>query len=163
MDTTMVGQAYESYRQQLYGYLVSLTHNGDVAQDIVQETFARLALEVQQGRTPLQPRGWLYRVARNLVISRGRRQQVAERLQIRLIDDRLSASAEEQFLLHERKQELRGALAEAGSIDRKALLMAAAGYSAADIGGVVGLSESAVRTRLCRARSRLRERLKTSA
>ena len=37
----------------------------------MQETFLRLTKEARGGRAPLQVRGWLFRVATNLVIGRG--------------------------------------------------------------------------------------------
>ena len=159
MDTGFVTDAYESHGRSLYGYLYSITRDADVAQDAVQESYARLARQVNEGRTPDHARAWLYQVGRNLVISRGRRQQVAERLQHRVAEYGYGTSAEDGYLRREETRELRAALAQTSATDRTALLMAAQGYTGAEIAKVVGLSEAAVRARLCRARSRMRQRL----
>jgi RNA polymerase sigma-70 factor, ECF subfamily len=154
-----VEDAYDEYRDQLYGYLVSLTRDRETSQDLLHESYARLAHEVLVGRAPQNVRAWLYQVARNLVVSRGRRQQVAERWMNRQSESRLEASAEEHYLLREASVELRGALLELSPADRTALLMAAQGYSGAEIAQAVGRSSAAIRTRLCRARGRLRDLL----
>lgn len=161
MDTDVTSRAYDAHHQQLYGYLVSITRNGDTAQDVVQEAYARLAREVQLRRPPRETRAWLFRVGRNIVISRGRRQQVADRHQDRLRDSSVGSSAEDECLAREVRDELTIALAQTSSIDRTALLMAAEGYSSAEIARAVGVSEAAVRTRICRARGRLRLRLRS--
>lgn len=161
MDTDVTSRAYDAHHRQLYGYLVSITRNGDAAQDVVQEAYARLAREVQLRRPPREARAWLFRVGRNIVISRGRRQQVANKQLSRLRDSSVGSSAEDECLVREARRELTLALAQTTSIDRTALLMAAEGYSSAEIARAVGVSEGAVRTRLCRARGRLRLRLRS--
>jgi RNA polymerase sigma-70 factor, ECF subfamily len=157
--STLVSEAYEAYHDQLQGYLVSLTHDREVAEDIVQETFTRLLREERAGRAPEHTRAWLFQVSRNLVTSRGRRLQVAERSKDRLRTDAVGSSAEDTYVLREASNELRALLDGLDRRDRTALLMAAQGYRAAEIAAVIGRSENAVRTRMCRARMRLREQL----
>jgi RNA polymerase sigma-70 factor, ECF subfamily len=159
MDTTVVSESYQAYHDQLHGYVMSITRAPEAAEDLVQESFGRLLREVQAGRTPAHPRAWLYQVARNLAVSRGRRMQVAERSIPRLRTGTSAASAEEQYLLREAGSELGALLAELSPDDRSALLMAAQGYSGAEIARATGRSENCVRTRICRARMRLRARL----
>jgi len=151
---------YDAHHEQLYGYLVSITRDGDLAHDVVQKAYARLQREVKQQRAPREMRAWLFRVGRNLVIDRGRRQQLADRLQDRLRVESAGPSAEDECLVREARRELDVLLAQTSSDDRTALLMAAAGYSGAEFARAVGLSEGAVRTRMTRARGRLRMRLR---
>jgi RNA polymerase sigma-70 factor, ECF subfamily len=154
--STLVNEAYEAYHDQLQGYLTSLTHDREVAQDIAQETFARLLREERADRAPQHTRAWLFQVSRNLVTSRGRRLQVAERSKDRLRTETVDASAEEACLRRETSSELHALLDRLDERDRTALLMAAEGYSAAEIASVIGRSPNAVRTRICRARATLR-------
>ncbi len=159
MDTDVTSEAYDAYHKQLYGYLVSITRDGDLAHDVVQETYIRLQREVMRDREPREMRAWLFRVGRNLVIDRGRRQQLAERLQDRLLVETIAPSAEDECLAREARRELDIMLAQTSAQNRTALLMAAEGYSGAEIALAVGLSHGAVRARLTRARSRLRTQL----
>jgi RNA polymerase sigma-70 factor, ECF subfamily len=159
MEAGLVAQAYEKHFASLLGYVTSLTRNRDDAQDVVHEAYVRLVDEVGRGNVPTEPRAWLYRVGRNLAVSRGRRQQVQARLQPRLIDSADTASAEEACVAREMGRELGAAMADMRSVDQQALVMAAEGYSGAEIAAALGLSKAALRTRQCRARARLRERL----
>jgi RNA polymerase sigma factor (sigma-70 family) len=163
MDTDVTSQAYDAYHKQLYCYLVSITRDGDLAHDVVQETFVRLQREVMLEREPREVRAWLFRVGRNLVIDRGRRQQLAERVQDRFPVGTIAPSAEDECLARESRRELDVILAQTSAQDRTALLMAAEGYSGAEIALAVGLSHAAVRARLTRARSRLRTQLRPVA
>jgi RNA polymerase sigma factor (sigma-70 family) len=162
METALVVQAYDAYHDQLHRYLAAMTRDGEQAQDLVHESFMRLTREVRAGRAPDNPRAWLYRVGRNLVISGARRQQVAERNRDRLVQRDYTASAEDQYVWRESGSELRALLGQLDWIDRTSLLMAAEGYSGAEIARIVGRSENAVRTRMCRARTRLRHGLEAS-
>lgn len=163
METAFVGQAYDAYHDQLHRYLAAMTRDGEAAQDLVHESFMRLTREVRAGRAPDNPRAWLYRVGRNLVISGARRQVVADRSRDRLVQRDNTASAEDQYVWRESGSELSTLLGRLDPIDRTALLMAAEGYSGAEIARRVGRSENAVRTRMCRARSRLRQELEAPA
>ena len=155
----MLVRAYEEDRAALEWYLLSLTRDRAVAEDIAQEAFARLVREVHAGRPPTSVTGWLRRVGANLAMSRGRHLQVAERKQAALFVDDRADSAESAALRREDCRQLRSALATLGRADREALLLAAAGLSGAEIGAHMGRSDGATRTLLCRARRRLRDRL----
>lgn len=156
MDATIVADAYAEHREALYGYLLSVTRDHEAAEDAVQESFARLTREVNEGRTPENVRAWLFRVGRNLLTSAGRRQQVAQRYQPRLAISEASNSAEDQFLAREERFWVQSMLAGLSEPDRRSLTMAALGYSGREIGRAVGCRENAVRTRLCRLRARIR-------
>jgi RNA polymerase sigma-70 factor (ECF subfamily) len=159
MESEIVTTAYAEHREALFGFVMSLTRDADTAEDVVQEAFARLTREANAGRTPDNIRAWLFQVSRNLVTSAGRRQQVAERFAPRLAETGSCRSAEEQWLEHEEAERLEKVLAGLPALDRQSLMMAAMGYSGAEIGQVISRSENAVRTRLCRARSQLRQQL----
>jgi RNA polymerase sigma-70 factor, ECF subfamily len=148
-------EARDAEREQLIGCIANLTHDRELAEDLVQESYARLVSEMKAGRHPGNPGAWLYRVARNLFISGCRRQIVAARAAPSLRTE-YSPSAEEYAVLHEAEQELSSELRRLCWVDRTSVLMAAEGYTRADIAQVVGYSEAAVRTRICRARRRLR-------
>src|SRR6478672_3746546 len=75
----IVEQAYETHLAPLQRRLTAVTRDPAAAEDLAQEAFVRLVVEVRAGRTPDEPGAWLYRVARNLATSRGRRLSVAAR------------------------------------------------------------------------------------
>src|SRR5688572_20555796 len=72
-----VSTAFEAYHSEIYNFLRRSTRDEGAAEDLLQEAFLRLTREVDAGRTPEHVRAWLYRVASNLAISRGRRRTTA--------------------------------------------------------------------------------------
>ena len=151
-----VASIYEADRASLEGFVRTITHDQEVAEEICQEAFTKLLTEARAGRTPDNPRAWLRRVASNLAISRGRHNQVVERKHSALVSYEIGDSAEITALRHEDARATFEALGQLHVTDRRALLMAASGLSGAEIGARLGRSNGATRTLLCRARQKLR-------
>ena len=150
---------YLAHAPALRGRLLVLTRDPAVADDLASEAFLRLAVELAAGRAPDDARAWLYRVGANLVVSRARRTNVATRALPGLFERGVAASPEEEAVARERDELLHTALATLDGRDRQVVLLAAQGYRTTEIAGIIGCSGEATRTRLCRARGRLRTRL----
>ena len=133
-----------------------MTRDPEVAEDVLQETFIRLIREARAGRMPDNVRAWLYRVAANLAISRGRRVATWLRILPRLLDRDEPPRPEAEFLHHERDAELHVALGRLRPDGRAALLLAAEGFNGHEIATLIGRSEPATRTLLYRSRIELR-------
>jgi len=152
-------ETYRAHASALRGRLLRLTRDPALADDLASEAFVRLLAEIEAGRTPLDPPAWLYRVGSNLVISRARRASVATRAIPRLLDRDLAPSPEDEVVSRERNELLRDVLATLGGDDRRIVVLAAEGYRPEEIARMTGRSGPAIRTRLCRARGRLRAQL----
>lgn len=151
--------AYRTEAAALRDRLLAVTRNPAVADDLVAAAFVRLVGQVRVGQPPEDPGAWLYRVGYNLAVSGGRRQTVATRAMPGLVDHRVGESPEEEIVRRERDDVVRDALATLDEEDRELVLMAASGYRPVEIAGMTGRSNEATRTRLCRARGRLRATL----
>jgi RNA polymerase sigma-70 factor, ECF subfamily len=158
----VIRAAYESYRIELYGYLVRMTRDKEAAEDLLHETFIRLVREARAGRFPDLVRPWLFRVATNVATSRARNRAVWTRVAPRLIDRGNAVAAETEALRAERDTELRAALATLSLEARSALLLAAHGYPGREIAASIGRTEGATRTFLSRSRMLLREALESA-
>jgi len=154
---TFVAAAFESFHDELFAFLVRTTRDREVAEDLLQESFVRLVREVRAGRPPEQTRAWLYRVASNLAISRGRHSTVVRRVldRFRGGDDAFE-TPEQQSVRREQLEDLEDALALLPADARAALVLAAHGFSGTEIAATLGRSHGATRTLLCRARVRVR-------
>ena len=150
---------YRANAAALRGRLLSMTRDPALADDLTSEAFLRLAVELDAGRAPNDPRAWLYRVGSNLVISRARRAAVATRAMPELLERDVAPSPEDVAVSNERDEMLHQVLGSLGSVDRQVVVLAAQGYRAEEIAKVIGASGAAARTRLCRARGRLRAHL----
>jgi DNA-directed RNA polymerase specialized sigma24 family protein len=139
-DQGSVVSAFAAHHRELYAFLARATLDPAVAEDLLRQTYARLASEVRAGRPPSNARAWLYRVASELVSRPGRR-----------TGSEVIAGGSQGAELED---VLRGLSPEA----RVALLLSAEGFSGPEIAGVMGRSVPETRTLLYRARSRVRIR-----
>lgn len=154
-----VTSAFELYHAELYSFLRRSTRDESAAEDLLQEAFLRLTREVDAGRTPEHLRGWLYRVASNLVISRGRRRVTALDWLSRYGRPAATEtfdSPETDVLARERSSSLEAAMATLPDETRMALLLSADGFSGEEIAAAIGRSHGATRTLLSRARVQVR-------
>ena len=158
-----VTAAYEAHHREVYSFLARTLRDDGEAEDLLQETFLRLSREVRANRVPDQLRGWLFQVAANLATSRFRRRGVVRRWLDRFgaseTETPIAPSPEAQMLGRERFAEMEEVLRRLPEASRTALLLAAEGFSGAEIARAIGRSENATRTLLCRARQHIREEL----
>jgi RNA polymerase sigma-70 factor (ECF subfamily) len=154
---SIVIAAFDAYAGRLRAFALRAVGDADAADDLVQDTFARLLVEARTKQLPDDIAAWLFRVCGNLFVSRGRRQSVARRMKALLIDRRIPTSPEEHAVRADETARLTGHLAALPPDPRVALLMSAAGYSSAEIGRAIGRTENATLSYVSRARMRLRE------
>lgn len=156
---SVVETAFDVHAPQLKAFALAAVRDEDAADDLVQETFIRFVRQVRTGQVPDNVGGWLHRVCANLITTQARRRSLFSRKKPLLVDRSVGASAEDRVLRLDESVRLRDALAELPVDARVALLMAAAGYSPAEVGEAIGRSTNATSTYICRARVRLREML----
>ena len=155
----IVGAIYDDHQRELYSFALHACRDREAAEDLVQESFVRLLIEVDAGRMPTNVRAWLYRVVANLAVSRGRRATVARRGLHAVATPADDQGPEPAYLEGERRSDLEAALGELGADARTALLMATNGFSGLEIADAIGRSANATRTLMCRSRIQLRDRL----
>lgn len=151
-------QIYREHTGPLYAF-VSRRVGGDraLAEDIVQDAWLRAVDTWPRRGTPDQPRAWLIRVARNLLVShfRRRRPTPVDPTELDLhADDYCPETPWAAALVSwglARLRRAQAALLEAFYFD---------GKSTREIAGEFGLSERAVEGRLRRARQNLKKRLR---
>ena len=153
----IVGTAYAVYAGPIRRYLTGITRDLNAAEDLTQDAFLRLTVEVGAGRVPDDIAGWLHRVGYNLAMSRGRRLSVADRHLAELAPASVGASPEAAAI---RDEESRVAVAALGCLpvtQRRAMVLASFGVDGPEIARAIGRTQGATRTLLCRARARVRE------
>jgi len=70
-DTTAINLLYENYADSLYGVILKITKNEELAQDALQESFVKIwrnAKKYDSKKAKLFT--WLYRIARNTAIDK---------------------------------------------------------------------------------------------
>ncbi len=170
-DRTEFARLVDAYSDTIYRVAMKMLENSQDAEDVLQETFIKAyrGLKNFDGRSRLST--WLYRIATNealMVIRRGQKVAVS-------IDEPLSeeedlveprqivdwcCQPEDELMTAEARQYLNHAIdLLPPSLRVVFVLRDLEGLSTAETGEVLNLSETAVKTRLSRARLRLRESL----
>jgi RNA polymerase sigma-70 factor (ECF subfamily) len=149
------------YSGLLYRVALSLTRNPSEAEDVVQDVFLRVLERKHELGDIAELRPWLVRIAWNLALDRRRRirpQQMDEVFAEGLVSADLPA--DQALAEAARIRQVLAAMERLPQRERKALLLSAMDeLSTAEIGAVLGRSESSVRSLLFRARNHLRRRL----
>ena len=159
----------EDYSPRVYNLALKMLRDPDLAEDILQETFvsAYRAIDRFEGRSHIST--WLYRIAHNAVLTRLRKEKAMPEVES-LEDlpglDTLPAlaqwehSPERRILQVELLEEMDRALASLSeSLRAVFVLRDIDGLSTSQTAQVLDLSETAVKTRLHRARLALRAQL----
>jgi len=76
-DPDLLDRLIERYQHRLYRYLLFLTGNKALAEDLFQETWIRVLERGHQYNAKSKFESWLFAIARNLVIDVSRRKKIA--------------------------------------------------------------------------------------
>lgn len=150
---------YAAYRARIYGFLLRLVADPDIADDVTQEAFTK-AYRALASLTPqhrILP--WLYRIAQNSAIDHLRRRRRFTWLPLgALTGTTAEPPAPDEHGRVADRQELQRTLRSLPPENSAALLLhALEGYSYAEIAEIQGCSLTAVRSRIARARASFRE------
>jgi RNA polymerase sigma-70 factor, ECF subfamily len=147
-----------AYSGDLYRFAYWLCRERSLAEDLVQETYARAWANWQEVRDERAAKGWLFTILHHehARLYEKKRIEVDEREL-----DQLMAAAEPKI---QASLEMREALAALPEPYREALLLQVlGGFSCAEIASMFGVSEGAVMQRLTRSRKALRMLLRTES
>jgi RNA polymerase sigma-70 factor (ECF subfamily) len=163
-DPDAFDSVYEHFRPRLFGFLVRLSGRQDVAEDLLQETWIRLARRAPRLREDTRLAAYLFTVARNLYLSFRRwrlldAERVQELARVHVPSEHASCPFE-AVAATETEARVERALASLPLRYREVLLLTAVvGLTPSEAAGVCELRPEALRKRLSRARSMLAERL----
>ncbi len=163
-------QVVEAYAPRLYRHLLRMLDDPQDAEDALQETFLKAYRHLArfEGRAELST--WLYRIATNEALMHLRRRRSTPlSLEALSADDThpeeilltsWQVLPEQALLSAETRQVLEDAVAQLSPALRAVFLLRdVEGFSTRETAEILGLSVDAVKTRLARARLRLREAL----
>lgn len=150
----MIEELYLKYHRELLGWCESMTGNLQTAEELVQETFLRAMLHesVLHNLQDYQCRSWLYRTMKNLYVDRfrhNRKEVIPEEFPESIIRPQEMEVVEWEMLLDSLPQE-EGVIFHLRYME---------GYNSSQIGQVLSLSPSTVRSKLSSARKHIKETL----
>jgi RNA polymerase sigma-70 factor, ECF subfamily len=145
------------HERQILNYLWRVTGDEATAYDLTQEVFLRAWQRFETIRDYEQPRAWLFRVATNLALTHVKRRGARAADIGELDEERGPATSDPAWRLAE-SDLVRRTLLRLSPKRRAALVLREVyGLSTAEVGATLGMSETAVRMALHRAREQFRE------
>jgi RNA polymerase sigma-70 factor, ECF subfamily len=146
-----------AHQNALYRYGRGLGVDHDTVLDLVQETFVKALAHRGQCRAEAKVQSWLFRIFRNTLLDWAKN---VRRREISMDDVDEPGGGWDFAEQHALREAIGGALAALPPILREAFLLRHAhGHGYEDIAAIAGISLSAAKMRVTRAREALRESL----
>lgn len=160
-DTAALSQLLQQHYGFVYKYLVKITLNPSQAEDLTQETMARCIEKIKLYNGTSKFSSWLITIATRLMIDQGRRRlwerkwQEKEQLQsLRQLQWQTAHNTNDAW------PEVLDALADMPQERRIPLILKHYyGYTYEEIGGMLGIAEGTVKSRVHNALKQLRKEL----
>lgn len=150
-------RAYQEAREDVYYYVLTLGLSPGQAQDVAQEVFLKLYLQLRAGEEIRNDRAWVFRVAHNEALKMKAKERSHAELTPEIEPVSNATSAEEAVIDGESQQRLRAALDDLSPQQRQVLHLRASGLRYREIGETIGITTSTVSEFLRRAVVRLRK------
>ena len=161
-DPIAFERVYGAYNRRIYGFLLRMTCRRDVAEELLQDCFLRLARHAPRLREDTDLGAWLFTVARNLARS-WRRWSWLDAARISALAGARPSQPLDPAALASAGQtaaRLEAAIAALPPLYREALLLVAVdGLEPAQAAAVLDIKPEALRQRLARARATLQTSL----
>ncbi|MCF2848990.1 RNA polymerase sigma factor [Pseudoalteromonas sp. ACER1] len=152
-DNRYLNQLVAQYGNDLYHYLVTQSDK-DLALDICQQTWLKVIDKRDFYNDQNNPKAWLFRLARNLLIDEFRKQQKF----VELEDNQLFAESQDASY-HYDYEAFDKALMALSFVQREALTLQQEGFSLEDIVAITQSNPETIKTRLRYARQNLKQQL----
>ena len=144
---------FAAHQHRLFQYFCRAVGHSDAARDLTQEVFLRVTRTAIPAGADNEVRAWLFSIARNLALDH-HRARLRHPKPVALSDEGSKGPSQDVDLA------VNQALAQLENLDRDVFLMReVAGLGYDEIGRACGLTPDAVRSRIHRARLRLRQQL----
>jgi RNA polymerase sigma-70 factor (ECF subfamily) len=155
MEPSTLESIWDTYCCRLLAFLTSRVSDVAEAEDLLQEVFIRVHYHLCCLPPPEKMDGWIYQIARNLVIDYYRRRHATVELPP---DLSVAVDYEKEDPQAELSLSLREMVERLPEPYRETLLLTEyQGLSQVELAGRLGLSISAVKSRVQRAREKLRK------
>lgn len=158
MKKKTLDDVYRLYMGDIYRYIISLCHDHYLAEDIVQETFYRAYLYLEDCQE-CRVKPWLFRVAYNAFIDRKRKDSRSSPADDSLLDlEAASKPLEDVIVEREELLKIRQLIDGFPENQKQAILLCDfTGLSYKEAADIMGINLSHLKVLLFRARQRLRE------
>jgi RNA polymerase sigma-70 factor, ECF subfamily len=154
-DPAAFAPLYQRYVRPIYAYCHQRLGDRELAEDATSQVFVKALAALPRYRAD-SFRGWLYTIARNVVIALQRRRPTAALDEAWEVEDE-RRTPEDNAILADGERSVRRLLARLTPDQREVVELRLAGLDGAEIATVLGRRQGAVRATQFRAYQRLRE------
>jgi len=158
-DLDRLGLLFQRYKRPLYGFFYGMNRNGELSEDLVQNTFFRILKYRHLFRGDGDFKKWMFHIARNVSHDQFRKDKIKGKEDIDLWQDRIghNESREGDILKEEESSLLSEAMARLPEDRREVLLLSKyQDKRYKEIGEILGCSEGAVKVKVFRALQELK-------
>ncbi len=155
-NVDMMSILFERYHVRIYNFLLKMTRDRDVSQDITQEVFYK-AIKYRNSYKRGKFSSWIYTIARNIFSDHYQKQKNKDQ---RLDDIQYKTEEQDANSIedNEVKEQLHLALQQLGQSDKELIIMNRyQGIKYQEIAEIIGSTEGAVKTKVHRAIHKLKE------
>ena len=153
-------EIYKEYSKIVYNYLLSLSCNSEVAEELMQETFYNAVKNINKFRNESSMKTWLCRIAKNKWIDYLKKTKTVSEVSIDEIEEKfiLVNSFEDEFTDQEKVIDLYKKIHNLDEKTREVIyLRIRADLGFKEIGDIMGESEAWARVTFYRAKVKLKE------
>lgn len=154
----MLKKIYEEYKQDVYKYLISLTHDASLSEDLLSETFLGALKSIHRFKGQSSIKTWLFSIARNKWYEHLRKEK--ETISIEDLTCNYIVSEENLEIItinKELSKKILTILENEPSRTKDIVLMRIEGYSYLEISKKHNVSESSARVIDYRAKKKIKE------
>lgn len=152
-------KAYEDSKDSVYGYLLYMTKNVQLAEDLSQETFLKMFLSITKFREHCEVKTWALTIARNTFLSYAKKKKpiLLEEHVLEMEYSPCHNEPENNMLQQEERELIQSILIALNENERTALLLCDyEGLTYEEIARITNISSDAVKGRIYRSRQKFR-------
>lgn len=156
-------EIYKEYSKVVFYYLLSLTNNTEIAEEIMQETFYSAIKNIGKFKRECTLKTWLCKIAKNKLIDFYKKKSKINEIDINNINEKelIIDSLEEDFINKTEIDNFYKKIYKFDETTRKVIILRIkADISFKEIGNIMGKSEQWARVTYYRAKLRLKEEFK---
>ena len=152
-------QIYQQYAQRVYKFLMSLTGDEDVAEEVLQETFYQAIKNIHKYDGSCKITTWLCAIAKNQLLIYRRKHPITEEYDVEHHNDlQQTPSTEDQVMQYIQKADLLKRIHSFDEPFREILYLRIFGeLSFREIGEIFGKTENWARVTFYRSKEKLRK------
>jgi RNA polymerase sigma-70 factor, ECF subfamily len=151
-------ELYNLYSKELYKYMYYLTHDSNLAEDLVQETFYQAFISIHRFKGHSKIKTWLYQIGKNVYYKNARNKlSKCDLFDEENGDFATTSTPETIFYLNEQQKELHTAIRELTEPYKEVVILRSFNeLSFKEIGEVFSESENWARVTFHRGKQKLR-------